>query len=103
VLAGMAWGAYILLTQDVGHRFTGISGLSITIPIAAGWLVQHSQRRCSFGAADGLADGSPRTIIARALPRAQQRPGRPWPARMGGSLVDLVASDQVTSIYETFT
>lgn len=35
VLAGVGWGAYILLTQHVGDRFSGISGLSITIPIAA--------------------------------------------------------------------
>ncbi|MBO1901384.1 EamA family transporter [Leucobacter weissii] len=35
MLAGVGWGAYILLTQRVGDRFSGISGLSITIPIAA--------------------------------------------------------------------
>jgi inner membrane transporter RhtA len=34
-LAGVAWGAYILLTQRVGDRFTGISALSMTVPIAA--------------------------------------------------------------------
>ncbi|RZU63056.1 EamA family transporter [Zhihengliuella halotolerans] len=34
-LAGLGWGVYILLTQRVGDRFSGISGLSITIPIAA--------------------------------------------------------------------
>ncbi|GAA1796152.1 EamA family transporter [Agromyces lapidis] len=34
-LAGAGWGVYILLTQKVGDRFSGISGLSITIPIAA--------------------------------------------------------------------
>ncbi|MFE6965315.1 DMT family transporter [Agromyces sp. NPDC057679] len=34
-LAGVGWGVYILLTQRVGDRFSGISGLSITIPIAA--------------------------------------------------------------------
>lgn len=34
-LAGTGWGIYILLTQKVGDRFTGIRALSITIPIAA--------------------------------------------------------------------
>ncbi|MFF2388219.1 DMT family transporter [Agromyces sp. NPDC058104] len=34
-LAGAGWGIYILLTQRVGDRFPGVSGLSITIPIAA--------------------------------------------------------------------
>ena len=34
-LAGGAWGVYILLTQRVGDRFTGISALSMTVPIAA--------------------------------------------------------------------
>jgi inner membrane transporter RhtA len=35
VLAGTGWAVYILLTQQVGDRFSGISGLSITIPVAA--------------------------------------------------------------------
>ncbi|WGW13845.1 EamA family transporter [Saxibacter everestensis] len=35
VLAGTGWGVYILLTQRVGDRFSGISALSLTIPIAA--------------------------------------------------------------------
>lgn len=34
-LAGVGWGVYILLTQTIGDRFTGIHALSITIPIAA--------------------------------------------------------------------
>jgi inner membrane transporter RhtA len=34
-IAGMAWGAYILLTQRVGDRFSGIKGLTLTVPIAA--------------------------------------------------------------------
>ncbi|MFF2053370.1 DMT family transporter [Leifsonia sp. NPDC058194] len=33
--AGTCWGLYNLLTQHVGDRFTGISGLSLTIPVAA--------------------------------------------------------------------
>jgi inner membrane transporter RhtA len=34
-LSGIGWGSYIVLTQRVGDRFTGIESLSITIPIAA--------------------------------------------------------------------
>ena len=35
VLAGLGWGIYVLLTQQVGDRFSGISGLSLTVPIGA--------------------------------------------------------------------
>lgn len=35
LLAGTSWGTYIVLTQKVGDRFSGITGLSITMPIAA--------------------------------------------------------------------
>jgi inner membrane transporter RhtA len=38
LLAGVAafgWAGYILLTQVVGDRFSGVDGLAITIPIAA--------------------------------------------------------------------
>ncbi|KQO00789.1 hypothetical protein ASF21_10740 [Arthrobacter sp. Leaf234] len=34
-LAGLAWAAYIVLTQRIGGRFTGIGILSLTVPIAA--------------------------------------------------------------------
>ena len=34
-LAGIGWAAYILLTQRIGDRFTGIGALSLTVPIAA--------------------------------------------------------------------
>ena len=33
--AAVGWGAYIVLTQRVGDRFTGIQGLALTVPIAA--------------------------------------------------------------------
>ncbi|MDN4615322.1 EamA family transporter [Leifsonia sp. F6_8S_P_1B] len=33
--AGACWGLYNVLTQHVGDRFAGISGLSLTIPVAA--------------------------------------------------------------------
>lgn len=35
LLAGACWGLYNVLTQRVGDRFSGISGLAYTIPIAA--------------------------------------------------------------------
>lgn len=35
VLAGGGWGTYIVLTQHVGDRFSGITSLAFTIPIAA--------------------------------------------------------------------
>ncbi|MHA7144506.1 EamA family transporter [Arthrobacter sp. TmT3-37] len=34
-LAAIGWGIYIILTQRIGDRFTGISALSLTIPVAA--------------------------------------------------------------------
>ncbi len=34
-IAATGWAGYILLTQVVGDRFSGIDGLAITIPIAA--------------------------------------------------------------------
>lgn len=33
--AGACWGLYNVLTQRVGDRFSGISGLALTIPLAA--------------------------------------------------------------------
>ncbi|GAB3181196.1 EamA family transporter [Nesterenkonia halophila] len=33
--AGAGWGLYVLLTQRVGDRFSGISGLAVTVPVAA--------------------------------------------------------------------
>jgi inner membrane transporter RhtA len=34
-LAGVCWGAYIVITQHVGDRFSGIDGLAVSIPVAA--------------------------------------------------------------------
>ena len=34
-LAAIGWATYILLTQRSGDRFTGLGGLTITVPIAA--------------------------------------------------------------------
>jgi inner membrane transporter RhtA len=35
LVAAAGWAAYILMTQAVGDRFSGLDGLAITIPIAA--------------------------------------------------------------------
>ena len=35
LVAASGWAAYIVLTQQVGDRFSGIDGLAITIPVAA--------------------------------------------------------------------
>ena len=35
LLAGACWGLYNVFTQLIGDRFSGITGLSLTIPIAA--------------------------------------------------------------------
>jgi inner membrane transporter RhtA len=35
VLAALGWAAYIVLTQRLGDRFSGLSGLSLTVPVAA--------------------------------------------------------------------
>lgn len=34
-LAAVGWGTYIILMQRLGERFAGLSGLSLTMPIAA--------------------------------------------------------------------
>lgn len=34
-LAAVGWATYILLTQRVGDRFDGLTGLSLTVPVAA--------------------------------------------------------------------
>jgi inner membrane transporter RhtA len=34
-LAAAGWGTYVVLTQRIGDRFSGITGLSLTVPIAA--------------------------------------------------------------------
>jgi inner membrane transporter RhtA len=34
-LAAVGWATYIVLTQQIGDRFAGIGGLSLTIPVAA--------------------------------------------------------------------
>jgi inner membrane transporter RhtA len=34
-LGAVGWASYILLTQHVGDRFTGVDGLAFTIPVAA--------------------------------------------------------------------
>lgn len=35
LLAALGWGTYVVLTQRIGDRFSGIKGLSLTVPLAA--------------------------------------------------------------------
>jgi len=35
VVSGAGWGAYIVITQHVGDRFSGVDGLSISLPVGA--------------------------------------------------------------------
>jgi len=35
VLAAVGWAVYIVLTQRLGDRFSGLSGLALTVPVAA--------------------------------------------------------------------
>ena len=34
-IAGVGWGLYIVITQHVGDRFSGVDGLAISLPVAA--------------------------------------------------------------------
>jgi inner membrane transporter RhtA len=34
-LAAVGWACYILLTQQIGDRFSGVTGLALTVPVAA--------------------------------------------------------------------
>lgn len=34
-IAGICWGLYIVITQHVGDRFSGVDGLAISLPVAA--------------------------------------------------------------------
>ena len=34
-VAGACWGAYIVITQRVGDRFSGVDGLAVSMPVAA--------------------------------------------------------------------
>jgi inner membrane transporter RhtA len=35
VISGVCWGLYIVITQHVGDRFSGVDGLAISLPVAA--------------------------------------------------------------------
>ena len=35
LVAAMGWGLYIVITQHVGDRFSGVDGLAISLPVAA--------------------------------------------------------------------
>lgn len=34
-VAGVGWGSYIVITQHVGDRFSGVDGLAVSMPVAA--------------------------------------------------------------------
>ena len=78
-LAAIGWATYILLTQRIGDRFTGIGGLSLTVPIAAVTAavvgIPQAAGHLTLGvlaATAGLAHPAPRTAVrvraARAAP-----------------------------------
>ena len=35
IISGVCWGLYIVITQRVGDRFSGVDGLAISLPVAA--------------------------------------------------------------------
>lgn len=69
-LAAIGWATYILLTQRIGDRFTGIAGLSITAPIAAA-------TAATFGIAQAAGHLTP-GILAAAAGLAVLLPVLPW-------------------------
>lgn len=58
-MAALGWATYILLTQRVGDRFTGLGGLSITIPIAA-------LTAATIGIPQAVGHITPDTVISAA-------------------------------------
>lgn len=58
-LSAVGWAAYILLTQRIGDRFSGITGLSITIPVAA-------VTAAGFGIPQAAGHLTPSTLVAAA-------------------------------------
>jgi inner membrane transporter RhtA len=74
VLAAIGWGTYIVMTQKVGDRFSGLGALSITVSIAA-----------LTGALVGIPQASgnltPQILIA-ALGLAVLLPVLPWALEM---------------------
>ena len=70
-LAAIGWAAYILLTQRIGDRFTGIGALSMTVPIAAATAavvgIPQAVGHLTFGI---LAAGAGLAVLLPVLPFA---------------------------------
>jgi inner membrane transporter RhtA len=70
-LAAVGWGAYILLTQRVGDRFSGLGSLSITITIAAVTAAVAGIPQASGGLTPGIiATAAGLAVLLPVLPYA---------------------------------
>jgi inner membrane transporter RhtA len=70
-LAAAGWAAYIVLTQRIGDRFTGIAGLSLTVPIAAATAaVVGIPQAAGHHTAGGLAAAAGLPVLLPVLPYA---------------------------------
>ncbi|WP_374210605.1 EamA family transporter [Dermatobacter hominis] len=58
-LAAVGWATYIVLTQRIGDRFSGLGGLSITVPVAA-------VTAAAFGIPQAAGHLSPQVLLAAA-------------------------------------
>lgn len=70
-VAAIGWAGYIVLTRNVGDRFDGLSGLSLTVPIAAltaaGLGLPQAWGHLSFGV---VAAGMGLALLLPVLPYA---------------------------------
>jgi len=69
-IAGAGWGLYIVITQHVGDRFSGVNGLAISLPVAA-------TATALIGAPQALSNLT-LTTFAIALGAALLLPLIPW-------------------------
>ncbi|WP_309075051.1 EamA family transporter [Paenarthrobacter sp.] len=80
--AAIGWGAYILLTQRIGDRFTGTGALSLTVPVAAA-------TAAVFGIPQATGHLSPEVLLA-ALGVAVLMPVLPF-------ILEMMALRRMTS------
>ncbi|MCW2810545.1 MAG: hypothetical protein JWP61_1003 [Friedmanniella sp.] len=73
-LAAVGWAGYILLTQHVGTRFSGIGGLGLTVPVAA-------VTAAAFGVPQAAGHLTP-TLLVIALGLAVLHPVLPFAFEM---------------------
>lgn len=70
-MAAVGWAVYIVLTQRIGDRFTGISGLSLTTPVAAVTAAAVGiPQAAGHLTASGLATAAGLAILLPVLPYA---------------------------------